>query len=66
MGFIKKILLVVGQINKKWSFTGWGKASRGSKGWGWGEKFFLVMQGRDEDLILRPRPAPPRPIAIPS
>ena len=68
--FIKKIVLVVGQINKKYSFTGWDGASRGPKGRGWGEKVFPVMRGgvgmgqdktirdEDEDPILRPRPAP--------
>ena len=49
---------------------GWGGASRGPKGRGWGEKVFPVMRGGagmgkdkimrggDEDPILRPRPAP--------
>ena len=57
---------------------GWGEASRGPKGRGWGEKVFPVRQGEagmgqdktmpcgDEDPILRPYPALPRPIAIPT
>ena len=67
---IKKIVLFVSQINKKQSFTGWGGASRGPKGWGWGEKVFPIMRdgagmgqdktmrGGDEDPIHQPRPAP--------
>ena len=34
---LKKIVLVVRQINKKWSFTGQGGVSRDPKGWGWGK-----------------------------
>ena len=29
IGFIEKIVLVVGEINKKFNFTGWGGALRG-------------------------------------
>ena len=45
IGFIKKIVLIVGQINKKYSFTRWGGASRGRKGQGRGEKVFPIMRG---------------------
>ena len=45
ISFIKKIALVLGQINRKKSFTRCGEASRGPKGRGWGEKDFLVMRG---------------------
>ena len=70
ISFIKKIVLVLGQINRKKSFTRCDGASRGPKGRGWGEKDFLVMWGgarmgqdktirdRDEDPILQPHPAP--------
>ena len=33
-------------------------------GQGWGRA--TTMRGKDEDPILRARPAPPRPIAIPN
>ena len=58
IGFIKKIVLIVGQINKKLSFIRWGL----------GEKVFPVMRGEvgmrqdktmwdgDEDSILWSRP----------
>ena len=67
---LKKIVLVVGKINRKKSFTGWDGALQGPKGWEWSEKVFLIMrgglgmeqdktmQGRDDDPILRPHPAP--------
>ena len=68
---LKKIVLIVGKINKKVGFygVGWGGASRGPKGRGWGEKVFPVMRGGagmgqdntmrggDEDPILQPCPA---------
>ena len=58
IGFIKKIILVVGQIKKKLSFMGWGGVSLGPKGRGWGEKIFLVMQdgaGMEQDKIMQGR-----------
>ena len=55
---------------------GWGGASRGPKGWGWGEKVFPVMQSGAGWDNTKPcgagtkippfGPAPPRPIAIPN
>ena len=55
IGFIKKFVLVVEQINKKYNFTGWGEASWGPKGWRWDKKIFSVMQdeaGMGQDKIL--------------
>ena len=66
IGFIKKIVLVVGQINKKYNFTGWDGVLWGPKGQECSEKVFSVMrgeagmgqdktmQGRNEDPIFRP------------
>ena len=78
IGIIKKIVLVIEQINKKWSFTEWDGASWGPRGRGWGEKVFPVMQGgagmwqdktirgRDEDSILWSRPAPLPSLLLPT
>ena len=48
IGFIKEIILVVEQINKKYSFTGWGGASQGPKGM----EQDKILRGGAQDPIL--------------
>ena len=63
IGFIKKIVLVVVKINKKkYSFRGWGRVSRGSKGRGWSK----TKSCGEETKTSSFDPAPPHPIGIPS
>ena len=71
-GFIKKNCNNCGQINKKWSFTGWGETSQGPKGWERGKKKFPVMwdgNGARQNQARRERRPhhsdPPRHIVIP-
>ena len=33
----------MGQINKNYSFTRWGRVLQGTKGWRWGKKTVFVM-----------------------
>ena len=60
IGFIKKIVLVVGQINKKIEFYGMGWGFAGPQGLEMGQENFLrhVRRGGGEDPILQTRTAP--------
>ena len=54
IGFIKKIVLIVGQINKKKSFTGWGGVGlRGTPRGGDGVRKFSLScgAGRGKDGV---------------